>query len=219
MCGLSLLDAAEAVALAKKEKLRPSSELTLAAISVLADHDPIGSLEKIIAATESPNTLVRQLAWDALAKIEPPEADATIKSGVQAYLNGSLEPDVHLNVLEAAKDRLDAELQSELAEQRKSLLESNPLAPWLAAVEGGDVQKGRKLFFEKPQLSCVRCHTVGLSGGDVGPKLGKIAKEKDRRYLLESICLPDAAIAKGYETVVVATDSGQVHSGIVRKEN
>jgi len=38
-------------------------------------------------------------------------------------------------------------------------------------------------------------------------------------YLLESICRPDAAIAKGFETTVIANDAGQVYSGIVRAED
>lgn len=43
---------------------------------------------------------------------------------------------------------------------------------------------------------CLRCHKVNGKEGDVGPDLAKIAKEKDRRYLLESICLPSRVIAK-----------------------
>ncbi len=83
---------------------------------------------------------------------------------------------------------------------------------------------GRKLFFEKTQLSCVRCHTVGFkfgeaTGGEVGPNLTNVAKDKDRQYLLESICIPDATIAKGFETVVLADDSGQVYTGIILAES
>jgi quinoprotein glucose dehydrogenase len=65
----------------------------------------------------------------------------------------------------------------------------------------------------------VRCHQVDRIGGQVGPVLTVIGKQKDRRYLLESIAIPNASIAKGYETAVIANDSGEVFSGVVESEN
>ena len=37
--------------------------------------------------------------------------------------------------------------------------------------------------------------------------------------MLEAICVPDAQIAKGFETAVIANDLGQVFSGVVKTEN
>ncbi|MGB1814022.1 MAG: glucose dehydrogenase, partial [Rubripirellula sp.] len=51
------------------------------------------------------------------------------------------------------------------------------------------------------------------------PELTRIGGQKDRRYLLEAICLPDAQIAKNFETAVIANDLGQVFTGIVKTEN
>jgi quinoprotein glucose dehydrogenase len=215
---LSRLDPAQALAFAKTVPVRPANQLTVAAIGVLAELDQAKSLPTFVEATKSANVQLRQSAWDVLGNSESDSAVAAIADGVQRYIAGSLSADVHLNVLEAAKGKLDSKLQQQLDEHEKALAESNPLANWLAALDGGDVDAGRKLFFEKTQLSCVRCHKIGLSGGEVGPSLNNVAKEKDRRYLLESICLPDATIAKGFETVVLADDSGQVYTGIVRQE-
>ncbi|WP_372899556.1 c-type cytochrome, partial [Stieleria sp.] len=78
--------------------------------------------------------------------------------------------------------------------------------------------QGATLFFGKTELSCVRCHKVDRAGGEVGPNLTVIGKERDARYLLESICLPDAKIAKGFETAVIVDIDGRVHSGIVKSE-
>ncbi len=216
---LSRLDTAKALEFAKTVKLRPANDLTVAALQVLADLDQAGSLPTFVAATSSRKSTVRQLAWDILARSPSDEAALAIAGGVKQYLSGSLPADVHLNVLEAADGKLTAELQAELEEHARALAEADSLAPWLAAIDGGNVDAGRKLFYEKIQLSCVRCHKVGFKGGEVGPNLIKVAKDRDRKYLLESICLPDAAIAKGFETVVLADDSGQVFSGIVREES
>ena len=101
----------------------------------------------------------------------------------------------------------------------KALSEKDPLALWLVALEGGDVAKGKQSFFENTKLSCLRCHKVDRAGGAVGPELTRIGEQKDRRYLLESICLPNAQIAKNFETAVIANDLGQVFTGIVKSEN
>jgi quinoprotein glucose dehydrogenase len=159
------------------------------------------------------------VAWDILGSSQDAAAIAAIADGVQTYIAGSLSADVQLNVLEASEGKLDEQLQQQLDEYRKALQQSEPLATWLTALEGGDVESGRKLDFGKTQLSCVRCHKVGLTGGEVGPRLNRIAKDKDRKYLLESICLPDAKIAKGFETVLLVDDSGQVYTGIILEEN
>src|SRR5262249_36748502 len=66
---------------------------------------------------------------------------------------------------------------------------------------------------------CVRCHKVNGNGGDVGPDLTGIGKRQDRRYLLESIVTPNRQIAKGFETLVIATRDGQVQTGILREDD
>ena len=65
----------------------------------------------------------------------------------------------------------------------------------------------------------MRCHKVEGRGGDVGPELSKIGVDKTRTYLLEAIVLPNKAIAKNFESVLLVTDDGIVHSGIVKAED
>ena len=69
------------------------------------------------------------------------------------------------------------------------------------------------------EVKCLRCHKVKTVGGSAGPPLSRIGVEKSREYLLESIVLPSAQIAKGYETTVITTDEGRVVSGIVQSED
>jgi quinoprotein glucose dehydrogenase len=113
---------------------------------------------------------------------------------------------------------LDDALAKQLADHRSKLESSDPLGKWMLSLEGGDATSGIDVY-ARTQLSCVRCHKVGETGGEVGPNLSAIGKQRDRRYLLESICLPDAVIAKGFETVVIADDNGQVFTGIVKRED
>jgi len=219
LAALNRLNPTSAVALAKQVKLKPVTELLPEALKILARHDSETSLPRFIEATESRNLKVRQLAWDILAECDGTEAVAMIETGVRSYLAATLSPDVHLNVIEAAKEKIGGELQAALDEHGKTLSEKDPLAPWLVSLHGGDVAKGRKSFFENTKLSCLRCHKIDRAGGAVGPELTRIGGQKDRRYLLESICLPNTQIAKNFETAVIANDLGQVFTGIVKTEN
>ena len=83
----------------------------------------------------------------------------------------------------------------------------------------GNAENGKRIFFERTEVSCLRCHKIQGVGGEVGPDLAGIGVKLKREYLLESIVEPDKQIAKGYETVVVALMNGQVKSGILKSED
>lgn len=69
-------------------------------------------------------------------------------------------------------------------------------------------------------MSCLRCHKAGGAGtGEVGPDLSGTGAQQKRDYLLESIALLGRTIAKGYETVELVLDNGQVRSGILKAED
>ena len=216
---LARLDASQSVQAAHAVNLESANDLVRAALIVLSQHDAIGSVATFIRATESSSLPVRQTAWDALATLNHPAAIETVEHAIRAYLEGSLPADVELNVLEAAQDRIDSQLVVAVEAHRAAVASSDPLGQWAPSLHGGNEAAGRRLFFERTELSCVRCHQVDRKGGSVGPELTAIAKTRDRRYLLESICLPDASIAEGFETAVIANQDGQVFTGIVKTEN
>lgn len=93
------------------------------------------------------------------------------------------------------------------------------MAPYRVARAGGDAERGRRLFFEKSETYCVRFHKSGGTGGDVGPDLSKIGGQQKRDYLLEAIVLPDKQIAKGFDPVVIVTEAGKIHSGIIKSDD
>ena len=82
-------------------------------------------------------------------------------------------------------------------------------------------EKGRNIVLNNSAVYCQRCHKLDGQGGDVGPQLNGIAadKEKDRRYLLESVVLPSAKIAKGYDTVILVLNDERTVSGIIKSED
>ncbi|MCG8648318.1 MAG: HEAT repeat domain-containing protein, partial [Pirellulales bacterium] len=216
---LSRLDLKKATEIARSIKMLPATALLRSALQVLAQHDSKGSLAKFVEATQSRDMRIRQLGWDILGRIDDPKAKAAVAKGMRSYLEGSLPADVHLNVREAANGKLDEALTEAVAEHDRSLAEADSLGPWLMTLEGGDENRGRQVFFNKTEVSCLRCHQVDRAGGEVGPELTMIGKQRDRRYLLEAICLPNAQIAKGFETAMIVNDSGQVFTGIVKSED
>src|SRR5690606_20879301 len=82
------------------------------------------------------------------------------------------------------------------------------------AGEGGDVSRGRSVFFGQA-AGCGVCHRVGSEGGEVGPALTNIGAIRQPRDLLEAIVFPSASFAREYQPVVVLTQEGRVHSGII----
>jgi quinoprotein glucose dehydrogenase len=90
------------------------------------------------------------------------------------------------------------------------------------ALTGGSIDEGRKIFFERAEAQCARCHKIegqGSEGGMVGPELTKIGAAKDRTYLLESIVFPNKHIAEGFQSVLVTTKDGTSFAGVVQSES
>jgi quinoprotein glucose dehydrogenase len=219
LTALARLSSVDAVGLAQKFGLDSAAPLLKASLQVLSQHASDSSLDRFIEASRSSNPDVSQLAWDLLAKFDVPLATDRIREGVDDYIAGTLPPSIELNVLEASQGKLDEERKLKLQEHQSLLAEKDSLGEYLVTLEGGNVEAGAKLFFEKTELSCVRCHRVHRTGGEVGPVLTKIGFDKEPRYLLEAICQPDAVIAKGFESAIIVDDSGNTSTGIVASEN
>ena len=218
LTALADLEPVLALKMAHDIPLSPTTSLVPAALEIISRGDRVASIKTFIEATKLRDTDSRQLGWDILRGIDSPAAVEAIEEGALAYIEGTLPGDVRLNVREAAAGKVRAEIADRLTAYDSTIMDSDPLGPWLDLTQGGNAERGKKLFFEKTELSCVRCHKVDRAGGEVGPNLTVIGKEKDARYLLEAICLPNATIAKGYETAVIATEDGDVINGIVRNE-
>lgn len=79
----------------------------------------------------------------------------------------------------------------------------------------GDPQLGQQLFFdEKGKALCSKCHLVNRKGGNVGPKLDRIASRRAPEFIMESIVQPSKFVDPLFETVQVATAQGKVIIGL-----
>lgn len=110
----------------------------------------------------------------------------------------------------AAEPLIDR-LESDSREQESRMAELSDL------LVDGDPGRGEAVFFGG-QASCWFCHRVGERGGNIGPDLSLIGEARSPRDLLEAIVFPNASIARGFQTIVVVTRSGDVHAGVIRRE-
>jgi quinoprotein glucose dehydrogenase len=145
-------------------------------------------------------------------------ADAMFIPWLDRLQTGKLDPALRLDVIEAAAKRKDAGIKAALEKFENSRPKDNPLAQYSEALYGGDAEAGRKLYLERADVACMRCHRIGSEGGEVGPELSKIGA-KGREYILESIVLPNAKIAQGYDSVLVKLKNNTAYAGIVKSEN
>jgi putative heme-binding domain-containing protein len=82
----------------------------------------------------------------------------------------------------------------------------------------GNPEKG-EIIYSRPELACIQCHAIGGVGGKVGPDMTSLGASAPIDYLIESIYDPNAKIKENYHSVIVATDDGQVVTGIQVESN
>jgi quinoprotein glucose dehydrogenase len=152
---------------------------------------------------------VRQAAILALGELG---ADLSLNSLCQQGVAPPLQLELH--EVAAARPALKPWLDQWEAAQKAD----DPLARYRVSLEGGDADSGKRIFFERADVQCVRCHGVGGQGGQVGPPLTKIGVDKTREYLLESLLLPNKQIAEGWGQVAVQLQNDSIEVGRVAKE-
>jgi quinoprotein glucose dehydrogenase len=186
---------------------------------LLARRDPgraVGLLEK---ALEKGAVVERQGALAALAEIKKPAADAVLSRWLDKLLAGKAPAEIHLDLLEAAARRGSADFKKKLARYEAARPKKDHLAQYRETLLGGSAQAGRKIFFERTAVNCLRCHKIKGQGGEVGPDLTGIGGRQKRDYLLEAIVDPNRQIAKGFETVVLTLKNGKIITGVLKSED
>ncbi len=193
-------------------------EIRAAARTALVAVSPDDAARELAAAVRSATMIERQAAVAGLSQLEPSRAAVILIDACRDLVAGRIHEDTRLDLVEAARAVDSAELQRLLRRYEAARPATDELAPFADSLVGGDPRRGSRLFYERTDLSCVRCHAIHQQGGKVGPDLGKIGTQK-RRYLLEAIVAPNKTIAKGFESATLVDANGKVHVGVVKEES
>jgi putative heme-binding domain-containing protein len=139
----------------------------------------------------------------AATLIKSPSLDSFNEENVQTMFTSypaEVKPDVD-------------QLMARLREVRAGRLER--LKAMESQIASGDLERGRVLFYGK--AICASCHKVGADGGNLGPDLTSIQKDRSAHDLLEAVVYPSASFVREYETYKIKTKAGE-HTGVIQKQ-
>jgi putative heme-binding domain-containing protein len=161
----------------------------------------------------------QQAAFLSLAQLQGPEKNKLLVSSLDQLAANKVKPGAQLELIEAAEKSDAPEVKARWAKQLAAWKASgNALADHGFALAGGDPRRGGHEFFENEVLPCARCHKVSGNGGEAGPDLTFIGKEKSPEYLLESVLKPSAHIAAGFDVITVTLKNGNTETGSLADE-
>jgi len=198
-----------------------SVEVRIVARQVLAQMQPDRAIEVLSVVLEKGTTADRQAAFATLAKMKHRSVHSLLQRQLAELIAGRLPDEVKLDLIEAAREHSKeaADIDAKLKQYEKSRPINDHLAAWRECLKGGDADKGRDIFLYNATASCVRCHKLNGTGGEVGPELAGIGSKQTREYLLESLVLPDKQIAKGFDSVVLELSNGKSIAGVLKSED
>lgn len=207
---------AEAVTFALTDK---DEGLRKEAARLQAQMQPNDALAQIRSTLEHGSIGEKQSAFATLGGIANDGADELISQWLDKLLAKDVPPELQLDLLDAAAKRESPVVKGKLSKFEMSRPAADDLRSYRECLVGGDAEEGKKVFLEKVEVSCVKCHKFNGEGGEVGPDLAGIGSRHDRNYILESIVFPNKQIAQGYESVIVTLKNGMTYAGQLKSES
>ena len=200
---------------ARASLIDKDAKVRAAGLEALAKADPAAAVRIIGEIVNTGSVIEKQAGVAALAALKGGEAEAVLGGLLDKLVAKQLPGEIQLDVIEAANKRGSADLKAKVAKYEAAFPATDDIAKYRTALLGGNADSGRKIFREKQQTECLRCHKCEIGDSIVGPELTRIAATKDRTYLLESIVLPNKKIAEGFETLVLTLTNGDIVAGTV----
>jgi len=184
------------------------------------------TVEDLVARLGKAAIPAQQGAFARLAAAKDPKAVTTILDWAGRLAGGQVPAELQADVWDAALgiqglvagSSRAAPLAKALNAWTNSWPKDDPLASLRVTLKGGDAVNGRKLFAERADWGCQRCHKLQGEGGDVGPDLTGLGRTKGREYVLRAIVNPNSEIAAGYESVLVELKDDSTVIGVLRED-
>ena len=210
-------DAMPGIEAAQKSSL---ASLRLAALKIVAQRSPEKALPIVRKYAASASEAEQRAAFLSMGQLKGAEGSKLLLASLDQLAAGKVQPGAQVELIEAVEKSEDAAVKARWQKQQAAwAAKGDPLAPYAFALAGGDPRAGAEQFFGNPVLPCARCHIAFGEGGEAGPNLSLIGKEKPVAYLLESVIKPSAHIAAGFDIVTLALKSGETETGSVASES
>jgi quinoprotein glucose dehydrogenase len=195
-------------------------EMRAAAMAELPRVAPSEALELALAFLRDGEVRERRAALRALGRIDSPDAVAALGVQIDRQIAGLFPPELALDLALAAEKHDSSKLARKLGTLRAPRSAEPVLAEYVDALYGGDAKRGRKLFREKSELACLRCHLIEeAEGGEVGPDLRGLGSRTTRADLLEALCEPNRAIAQGFRNTILFLEDDRHVEGRVMSQD
>lgn len=196
-----------------KTILESQSELLRAeALQIYSRRNPEAAIKPLSNAIKNASLHERKVAFESLGKMSDESSAKLIEDTISEFFQQP--PELHLEIYQAAQSR-KAEIDTAILEKLDEKLKESSLGLFQLTLLGGNLENGKSVH-GRTELSCVRCHKVGDSGGEIGPELTTIAREKNREYLLQSIVDPNKDIAEEFQSWLVVDIDGNTSVGIIK---
>ncbi|WP_375582166.1 HEAT repeat domain-containing protein [Cyclobacterium xiamenense] len=204
------------IALEDKEKEVRVAGLALLEQQDIDDTTKASLLQEVI---QKRTVEEQQAAVTTLAKLDEKASLPVLEGLLEQLENGQLPPAIELEFFEAMEGMQAGNLLSRYEKIKAEMSEDDLLASYSGSMYGGDVAKGRRIFFQHATGQCIKCHAYDDFGGNAGPKLNGIGKKLSRKQLLEALINPSKRLAPGFGVVTLTLASEKKLAGIKVDEN
>ncbi len=196
--------------------IRANALATLNSLSVARAAEPFLSLLREIENEQTALDLWRRMLATAgtgkalASKLEMAKlSDVSLQAAVRATRDGGRnEPELSAAIAKlSGKSAVVETMTADKISQLTSLV-----------VAAGNATRGERVY-RRQELACGTCHAIGGVGGKVGPDMTSIGASAPVDYIIESLFNPNAKIKEGFHSVTIATEDGQVLSGIEVSSN
>ena len=192
---------------AKALSIIPSSELDV--------KDAVELYERVL---QTGSTTEMQAVYAGLTKMPTQASSGIILPALRSIKNKRFAPELILDVLEAAEGIDHPEVIS-ILDQINAGFDSDPMAKYKGALYGGNVDRGRNIFFRHEAAQCVRCHSIFEWGGDAGPNLDGVGSRLQPEQIVESLIEPSAQFAPDWGIVSLELEPGEIVTGYLQEES
>ena len=194
--------------------------LQLAALQIAAHRAPARALPLVKRFATEGSEAEQRAAFQAIPQLPAADGENLLLSSMDRLAAGKVLPGAQVELLDAVEKSTTPAVKARWEKQQATWAASgDAIAPYRSTLAGGNPGRGFDQFFNNAVLPCGRCHHVYGEGGEAGPDLSRIGKDKTAEYLIESVVKPNNHIASGFDIVTFALKDGGSETGSIVSES